>query len=171
MQQVLRLSYLLLTTLISLQLSGCVEEDIVTEAAPEDMEADADAESRALKPPGGLCNTSCQCQLGTECLPKPNGAGEKVCTVILLPSPPPPSPPCAFSCQCPYGQSCYFAGLTSKYGSCKAETSKCTSACDCGIHGKCVNGTCQLVPGPFPQCGCSKNCPYNAPCVNGGCQS
>lgn len=123
-----------------------------------------DLAPRALKPVGGTCNTSCQCQLGLECLP--DAKGNKTCQKISI-VPAPAQTPCAFSCQCPYGQSCSFSGK--KYGVCRAEKVQCTHACDCGIHGQCVNGTCQSVPGPFPQCACNDNCPFSATCSYGAC--
>lgn len=50
-------------------------------------------------------------------------------------APPSPAPQCAFSCQCPYGKSCYFADKFSQYGECKSNKSPCANGCDCGIHG------------------------------------
>lgn len=152
---------------------GCLvesEEETPVESLPEAIDDDDDdsVESRALKPLGSSCNTSCQCQLGTEC--KLTANGSKTCQSLdLFASPLPPYTPCALSCQCPYGQSCFFRSWD-KYGECKPGKTLCTSPCDCGIHGTCVNGKCQLAFGPFPQCACSKNCPFNKACVNGICQ-
>lgn len=152
----------------SLQFVQCVDGESVTEVAPEEGSIEEDVEFRGLKPAGSYCNTSCQCELGTEC--KPNSQGQKVCTMIPLTAPPPPAPQCAFSCQCPYGKSCYFTDKFSQYGECKSNKGTCTNSCDCGIHGTCVNGTCELAFGPYPQCTCSKHCPFNAACIDGICK-
>lgn len=124
--------------------------------------AEVEGTVSALRSIGEYCVSTCQCELGSEC--KSNQ-----CTEILDFSPPPPSPPCAWSCQCPYPNSCVFSG-GSAYGLCESPTVPCSSDCDCGVSSTCVSGQCLVDFGPYPHCRCDKHCPSGKQCINGGCQ-